>query len=309
MMENRSFDHLLGLAARRRRAAGRAAATRTARRRRSRRTPLAAGLPGLRPPRSRPLVRGRARRVRRRRVRRLAARRDERRLRHRLLPAAATWRSSGRRRRSWTALRPLLRRHHGGDVPEPHLPARRPDRPPHQHARPISDAADDLGPPRGRRARRAATTSATCRSWRCGARSTCRSAARHAAFCRDALPGTLPAVVVRRSAASSTRSSGTSGRRPPARRHPQRRGVPEPHLHGGDAQPGLVAHTVLVINYDEWGGFFDHVPPPPRPIRATAEPPAPGRAARLPRAVPARLAVRAARPRRHGCSTTRRSSG
>jgi phospholipase C len=24
--------------------------------------------------------------------------------------------------------------------------------------------------------------------------------------------------------------------------------------------------TVLVINYDEWGGFFDHVPPPPGPI-------------------------------------------
>ena len=24
--------------------------------------------------------------------------------------------------------------------------------------------------------------------------------------------------------------------------------------------------TVLVINYDEWGGFFDHVPPPLRPI-------------------------------------------
>jgi phospholipase C len=24
--------------------------------------------------------------------------------------------------------------------------------------------------------------------------------------------------------------------------------------------------TVLVINYDEWGGFFDHVPPPPAPI-------------------------------------------
>jgi phospholipase C len=24
--------------------------------------------------------------------------------------------------------------------------------------------------------------------------------------------------------------------------------------------------TVLVINYDEWGGFFDHVPPPAAPI-------------------------------------------
>ena len=23
---------------------------------------------------------------------------------------------------------------------------------------------------------------------------------------------------------------------------------------------------MLVINYDEWGGFFDHVPPPPGPV-------------------------------------------
>ena len=27
-------------------------------------------------------------------------------------------------------------------------------------------------------------------------------------------------------------------------------------------------HTVLVINYDEWGGFFDHVPPPTAPLPA-----------------------------------------
>jgi phospholipase C len=24
-------------------------------------------------------------------------------------------------------------------------------------------------------------------------------------------------------------------------------------------------HTVLIINFDEWGGFFDHVVPPPAP--------------------------------------------
>jgi phospholipase C len=28
-------------------------------------------------------------------------------------------------------------------------------------------------------------------------------------------------------------------------------------------------NTVLVINYDEWGGFFDHVPPPAAPIPAS----------------------------------------
>lgn len=27
-------------------------------------------------------------------------------------------------------------------------------------------------------------------------------------------------------------------------------------------------NTVLVINFDEWGGFFDHVPPPTAPIPA-----------------------------------------
>jgi phospholipase C len=27
------------------------------------------------------------------------------------------------------------------------------------------------------------------------------------------------------------------------------------------------ANTVFVINYDEWGGFFDHVPPPALPFR------------------------------------------
>lgn len=32
--------------------------------------------------------------------------------------------------------------------------------------------------------------------------------------------------------------------------------------------------TALVINYDEWGGFFDHVPPPTAPI-----PPPPARRA------------------------------
>src|SRR5205085_1127656 len=28
------------------------------------------------------------------------------------------------------------------------------------------------------------------------------------------------------------------------------------------------SRTVLVITYDEWGGFFDHVPPPERPLPA-----------------------------------------
>ena len=31
------------------------------------------------------------------------------------------------------------------------------------------------------------------------------------------------------------------------------------------------SRTVLVINYDEWGGFFDHVPPPTAPVPAADE--------------------------------------
>src|SRR2546422_10101572 len=44
-------------------------------------------------------------------------------------------------------VRSLLLRDHGPDLPEPHVPACRPDRPDQQHARPL-DPPDDLGPPR-----------------------------------------------------------------------------------------------------------------------------------------------------------------
>ena len=55
------------------------------------------------------------------------------------------------------------------------------------------------------------------------------------------------------------------------------------------------ANTLLVINYDEWGGFYDHVAPG-RAGRAPVD-----GAARLPRARDDRLAARAAQARRpHG---------
>src|SRR5262249_42624041 len=30
-------------------------------------------------------------------------------------------------------------------------------------------------------------------------------------------------------------------------------------------------HTLFVINYDEWGGFFEHVPPPAGPVTTTEQ--------------------------------------
>ena len=72
------------------------------------------------------------------------------------------------------------------------------------------------------------TTSATCRSWRCGARSTCRSAA-PIGISRGLRDGNASRGVVRRSAVHR-RGERHLERRPPARRHPQRSGVPQPGI-------------------------------------------------------------------------------
>ena len=70
------------------------------------------------------------------------------------------------------------------------------------------------------------------------------------------------------------------------------------------------SRTLLIINYDEWGGFYDHVRPP-----AAAIPPA-DRAAgaqdglrgfRVPCLLVSRTRGAGTSPR--GCTTTRRSSG
>ena len=145
------------------------------------------------------------------------------------------------------------------DVPEPHVPARGSDRSAHRHVRP-SRAADDLGPA-GSRGHQAGTTTATCRSSPCGAPSTCRSARPSSGFLPPAhrdLPGRLvprPAFLdevigtrrrpsshrLRRARTSSTRCTGR---------------------HSGSR----LGRTVLIITFDEWGGFFDHVPPTVAPI-------------------------------------------
>jgi phospholipase C len=85
-----------------------------------------------------------------------------------------------------------------------------------------------------------------------------------AAFAADALTGNLPEVafVDPRFIEESTGTSGDDH--------------PHADIRNGEAFLNVVytlvthspawRHTVLVINYDEWGGFFDHVPPPTAPI-------------------------------------------
>jgi phospholipase C len=87
-----------------------------------------------------------------------------------------------------------------------------------------------------------------------------------AAFVADALAGDLPAVAFV-DPRFVDEERGTSGD-----------DHPHADIRNGEAFLNLVytaitrspafAHTVLVINYDEWGGFFDHVPPPIAPIPA-----------------------------------------
>jgi phospholipase C len=87
-----------------------------------------------------------------------------------------------------------------------------------------------------------------------------------AAFVADALSGDLPAVSFV-DPRFVDEQSGTSGD-----------DHPHADIRNGEAFLNLIytavtrspafAHTVLVINYDEWGGFFDHVPPPTAPIPA-----------------------------------------
>jgi phospholipase C len=85
-----------------------------------------------------------------------------------------------------------------------------------------------------------------------------------AAFVADALTGRLPQVAFV-DGRFVDEQSGTSGD-----------DHPHADIRNGEAFLNLIytavtrgpgwRHTVLVINYDEWGGFFDHVAPPTAPI-------------------------------------------
>ena len=89
-----------------------------------------------------------------------------------------------------------------------------------------------------------------------------------AAFLVDALTGRLPAVAFV-DGRFVDEASGTAGD-----------DHPHADIRNGEAFLNLVydavtrspawQHTLLVINYDEWGGFFDHVPPPAAPIPAAS---------------------------------------
>jgi phospholipase C len=86
------------------------------------------------------------------------------------------------------------------------------------------------------------------------------SAALFSDFLRDAAEGTLPAVSFIDPAFSSVLAGLGNDDEPPS------------DVRNGEAFLSQVfralatgptwAHTVLVITFDEWGGFFDHVPPP-----------------------------------------------
>ena len=54
-------------------------------------------------------------------------------------------------------------------------------------------------------------------------------------------------------------------RRPPEHRHPRGRVVPERRAHLAVTMRRAWRRTLLVVTFDEWGGFFDHESPPRAP--------------------------------------------
>jgi phospholipase C len=83
-------------------------------------------------------------------------------------------------------------------------------------------------------------------------------------FLTDAAAGTLPNVAFIDPAFSGEATGTTNDDHP---YNDVRNGeVFLNRIYDAVRQSPAWAHTVLVINYDEWGGFFDHVPPPTVPI-------------------------------------------
>ena len=132
---------------------------------------------------------------------------------------------------------------------------------------------------------RRATTTATCRSSPSTAPSTCRSRPRSTEFFADAAAGHPAVVHLPRSGASSGRPRTTTTRTPTSAGARTswagscRRLVESPQW----------ASTLLIITYDEWGGFFDTVAPaaipgprgqPRRQTRPAPTTPRPGSACR-----------------------------
>ena len=265
MMENRSFDHFLGWLPD---ADGRQKGLRYVDDAgvRAQDLPARARLSGLRAPRSRSLLRGRARRVQRRRVRRLAARGRQRPIRDRLLHAERSGLLRRRRPHDWTICDRYFSADHGarrtrtGSTSTPRRPIGITNTLELSTLPTIWDRLADGRPRRPLLLQRRAVPRAVGREVpadRAHLRRVPRRRGR----------GHAAARLLRRSALPRARSRALR-RRPPARRHPQRPGVPQPRLPRGDDEPGLAAHACSSFNYDEWGGFFDHVPPPTAPIPA-----------------------------------------
>ena len=188
MMENRSFDHMLGWLDG---ADGRQAGLRYPDRngQLQKTQPLAPDFQGCGAPGSRSFLRGRARRIRRGRVRRMAARRQNDSY------AIGYYRNRdlaffGRAAPQWTA----VDRYFAAIMSET-FPNRI-----YQHAAQtdrLTNTFDISVLPTiwdrlARSGSRGVTTSATCRSWRCGAPSTCRSAVRSPRSSRTRWRATCP---------------------------------------------------------------------------------------------------------------------
>ena len=223
-------------------------------------------------------------------------------LRDRLLPPGGRLALPGPGGGGLDRLQPLLRVDHGADPAQPPLSALRRHGPAGQHARPVG-AAHDLGTGWPTRASAARYYRATFPSSRSGARSTPTSRNLYQQFLRGLRFGGPAGGGLRRPALRGAGVRGVLGR-PPARRHPRRRKLAEQDLRGDRRREGLEAH-----------GARRQLRPVGRVLRACAADRGARRgprlrSARLPRAVPGRLAVCAAQASsRRASTTTRRFSG
>ena len=244
MMENRSFDHILGWLPGADGKAVRALVHRCGRRV-APDVPARARLPGLRLQRSRPFIRRRARRVEQRRVRRLVARGEERPVLDRVLPAAGSRRSSARSRRrsppaTGSSRRSSARRSRTGSTRFRASPTASSNT-----VRRGSTCRRSSTASRRRRCPRptttATSTSCCCTSATTRSRIRTRSSSSSAgpASCRRSRTST-------RATRSTTRGPGVGQpgeRRPSARRHSSGRVLHVDDLQRRHDEPGVVTHA------------------------------------------------------------------
>ena len=195
----------------------------------------------------------------------------KRRVRDRLLPEGGPRLHPARRRRVH-ALRPLVLLDHGVDLPQPPLPVGSPERRAEVEPAAAGDRGtptrlhlgDDLRPRRGERGELSATTTPTFRSPALyGQRGHRLDEAdlrllhpgRHRDPSQHLLrrPARSAMVAVATASPPTSTRTGTSAS--------ARRSCPTSSTRSWSRRSTPSAGA-LFINYDEWGGFFDHVPPP-----------------------------------------------